>query len=1622
MWFLEQLTGGSPLYNIAWTMRCSGALDAAALQAAVNAVAERHDVLRTRFAEDPDGVPAQVVDEALRPEWHVTDLSMLPRRECDSALTAAIDRAALDPFDLTAGPLFRVHVIRLAPVTHIIAFTVHHIIFDAWSMELLLEDLDTLYAAYRHGHPAPLGPPQLQYGDHVRRRRRQLGEGALEKELTYWEHRLTGAPGVVGLSADHPRPLLADHRGAVLSIPLPTECLQAVKELARTERCTPFMVLFAAFAALLHHHTGQSDLTVGIPVSGRTRADTTEMIGLFVNIIVVRTRVAGADEFRALLRQVRDSMLADLARQETPLDAIVQRLHPERDRSRRPLFQHTFSAEGRIRPPDSNALDVLSIEEVGTGTAKFDMSWTVITDDLAPEIQVEYATGLFDQETVECMAHQFRVLLSAAVDDPALPVSSLPLLTADEYGRVVSECNDTDAEFPHDSTLADLIEAQARLTPEAPAVTADGATLSYRELNAHANKIAHRLRELGAGPETIVAVRAERSPEFVAALLAVAKAGACYLPLDPRDPAERLSFMLADAEPSILLTQSLPDADALPRAYPGGQGAGVEVRICLVDDPAEWRDMPDTNPPRVSDSRGSAYAIYTSGSTGRPKCAVNTNEGIVNRLNWMQRAFQLRTDDVIVQKTPVTFDVSVWELFWPLCAGARLVLAAGGGHRDAAYLRRLIISANVTTIHFVPSMLEAFLAEPDVEACVSLRRVLCSGEELPVSVARRCLARLPARLYNLYGPTEAAIDVSSWECTSDSLAGLARVPIGRPIDNVRLHVLDAGGRPAPTGLPGELHIAGVGLARGYLRRPALTAAKFRPDPFQRGRLYATGDLTRRRPDGTLDFLGRIDQQLKVRGFRVEPGEVEAALTRHPAIADAAVALREAGHGDRRLIAYLLPDAAHAAPIRQLARLRAEGGLGDLRTLILPNGAPVFAHSRAETDFLYEEIFERQEYLEGGIELPGDACVFDVGAHVGLFSLFVTLSLEAATVYAFEPIPALLTMLMLNSELYGMDASRLKPFNCGLGEHSATAIFTYYPELSILSGRFPQLEEERAVVKAFASDEYRGAEADLDQILDHHLRQEQIECPVRTLSEVIDETGVDRIDLLKIDAEKSEAHILRGVEPRHWARIRQVVAEVHDAGDCLPETMNLLERQGFRVRCRMSAALAGTGLVMVTATRENAGISRLSPSLPRWCDAGQLVDEVRATAMRTLPEHMVPSEFIPIHELPLTASGKLDRAALPAPDLASAFGGRGRPESPRPARTPQESILCGLFARALGRPEVGIDDDFFLTGGHSLLVIGLVREIRSALGVELPTSALFEAPTVARLAELLGGDPREHALDSLLPLHTEGNHPPLFCIHPAAGISWCYAGLAGALGGDWPVYGLQASGLAQDEPLPAYMKDLVEDYRARIRAVQPVGPYHLLGWSFGGNVAHMLAVRLRRDGEQVATLALIDSYPPRASDPSGMPEPEVLAELVRGLGCQPPARDGEPLRFSQFTEIVAGADGPLANFGDEVLRALPRIFTNNVRLMAGTVHGHFDGDMVLFEATQTQLDEPDAAQSWRPHVAGRLLTIMTAGDHYSMMRPDSLAQIGHTLAHLQHHSMPELRPRRTAPPTRQHRPP
>ncbi|MCA1174552.1 Dimodular nonribosomal peptide synthase [Bacillus subtilis] len=1311
LWFLHCLEGPSPTYNIPVAVRLSGELDQGLLKAALYDLVRRHESLRTIFPES-QGTSYQHILDADRacPELHVTEIA---EKELSDRLAEAVRYS----FDLAAEPAFRAELFVIGPDEYVLLLLVHHIVGDGWSLTPLTRDLGTAYAARCHGRSPEWAPLAVQYADYALWQQELLGNeddpnSLIAGQLAFWKETLKNLPDQLELPTDYSRPAEPSHDGDTIHFRIEPELHKRLQELARANRVSMFMVLQSGLAALLTRLGAGTDIPIGSPIAGRNDDALGDLVGLFINTLVLRTDTSGDPSFRELLDRVREVNLAAYDNQDLPFERLVEVLNPARSRATHPLFQIMLAfqntPDAELHLPDMES----SLRINSVGSAKFDLTLEISEDRLADgtpngmEGLLEYSTDLFKRETAQALADRLMRLLEAAESDPDEQIGNLDILAPEEHSSMVTDWQSVSEKIPH-ACLPEQFEKQAALRPDAIAVVYENQELSYAELNERANRLARMMISEGVGPEQFVALALPRSLEMAVGLLAVLKAGAAYLPLDPDYPADRIAFMLKDAQPAFIMTNTkaanhIPPVENVPKI--------------VLDDPElaeKLNTYPAGNPKNKDRTQplsplNTAYVIYTSGSTGVPKGVMIPHQNVTRLFAATEHWFRFSSGDIWTMFHSYAFDFSVWEIWGPLLHGGRLVIVPHHVSRSPEAFLRLLVKEGVTVLNQTPSAFYQFMQaereQPDLGQALSLRYVIFGGEALELSRLEDWYNRHPEnrpQLINMYGITETTVHVSYIELDRSMAALRANSLIGCGIPDLGVYVLDERLQPVPPGVAGELYVSGAGLARGYLGRPGLTSERFIADPFgpPGTRMYRTGDVARLRTDGSLDYVGRADHQVKIRGFRIELGEIEAALVQHPQLEDAAVIVREDQPGDKRLAAYVIPS---------------------------------------------EETFDTAE--------------------------------------------------------------------------------------------------------------------------------------------------------------------------------------------------------------------------------------------------------LRRYAAERLPDYMVPAAFVTMKELPLTPNGKLDRKALPAPDFAAAVTGRG-------PRTPQEEILCDLFMEVLHLPRVGIDDRFFDLGGHSLLAVQLMSRIREALGVELSIGNLFEAPTVAGLAERLEMGSSQSALDVLLPLRTSGDKPPLFCVHPAGGLSWCYAGLMTNIGTDYPIYGLQARGIGQREELPKTLDDMAADYIKQIRTVQPKGPYHLLGWSLGGNVVQAMATQLQNQGEEVSLLVMLDAYPNHFLPIKEAPDDEeaLIALLALG-GYDPDSLGDKPLDFEAAIEILRRDGSALASLDETVILNLKNTYVNSVGILGSYKPKTFHGNVLFFRSTIIpEWFDPIEPDSWKPYISGQIEQIDIDCRHKDLCQPEPLAQIGKVLA-------------------------
>jgi amino acid adenylation domain-containing protein/FkbM family methyltransferase len=1165
LWLLAHLLPDISL-NECITIHLPGPLDVAVLGQSLNEIIRRHEAWRTSFPL-VGGQPIQMIHPVHTLTLSVVDLRNVAEAEREGEALRLATYEARKLFDLAYGPLFRATLVQLSNEEYRLFLTLHRIIFDSVTIyQVFLPELHTLYEAFSAGQPSPLAELPNQYADYAEWQRELLQREAFTGQLTYWKQQLEGVPAVLKLSTDRPRPPAQTYRGSTRSFTLSSWLTETLKALSHQEGVTLYMTLVAAFNTLLYRYTGQDDLLIGTTTANREHSGVQGVMGSFPNMLALRTNLSGNLTFRELLGRVREVITSAFAHGDIPFEHLIKELQPGRNLGLNPFFQVLLTLEPS--PPILPSRWTLTRMDVTIGTSRFDLSLELEDRPEGLIGHFEYNTDLFDATSIDRMIGHWQTLLEGIVDDPSQRLAELPLLTEAERQQLLVEWNDTATDYPREYCLHQLFEAQVERTPDAVAVTFEDEHLTYRQLNSKANQLAHYLQQLGVGPEVLVGLCVERSLEMVVGLLGILKAGGAYVPLDPSYPQERLAFMLADAETPVLLTQQRLMA-SLPEY-------GEHV-VCLDADWEEITRESEENPTSGATAKCSAYVIYTSGSTGKPKGVLVSHANVVRLFEATRTWFHFDKRDVWTLFHSYAFDFSVWELWGAFLYGGRVVVVSYWVSRSPEAFYSLLRTEQVTVLNQTPSAFYQLIRLEEssgIAQDLALRLIIFGGETLEFQRLKPWFDghgdQFP-QLVNMYGITETTVHVTYYPLSAADLSRTSGSVIGAPIPDLELYILDQYLQPVPIGVPGELYVGGAGLARGYLNRPELTAERFIPHPFSQklgARLYKTGDLARYLPDGAIEYLGRLDHQVKIRGFRIELGEIEAVLSEHPAVQQVVVVAREDVLGDKRLVAYVVTDQETLTTDQQLFQLS--------------NHLQIYHLNRSETQWLYDEIFVDQGYLKHGITLTDGDCVFDVGANIGLFSLFVHQKCPHSQIYAFEPIPPIFEILRKNTRLYGLNAQL---FQCGLSSKSQEVEFTYYPNFSMMSGMYADAQEDEEVSRATLSNQDTLLAQHMDELLVDRFRSETFTCQLKTLSDVIRENSIQRIDLLKIDVEKSELDVLNGILEEDWQKIKQIVIEVQDRDGHFSHVKALLEKHGYRLAVEQGDTFANTGIYNIYALRQ-----------------------------------------------------------------------------------------------------------------------------------------------------------------------------------------------------------------------------------------------------------------------------------------------------------------------------------------------------------------------------------------------------------------------------------------------------
>ena len=1315
MWFLWRMDQ-SQAYRARLAALVEGDFNAAAFNLALRGVIAKREILRTTFKHLPGmSVPVQVVGDCEPPVIVEADLSELGPAQQEREIAALYDQMAKTPFDLERGPVFKPFLATLSPTRRVFFLSLPSISADGVSVRNLLREICS------DGCGEPDETEIIQYAELAEWQNRLLEEEETSAGRLYWARKeipdAFDGPLTFEKAGMRPGDRAAfDPERFVFTIR--PDLVARLDRVASSHEASAATVLLACWQTLLGKLTGLQEVVVGRLYDGRKYEELAGAIGPFERYLPLAGRVEDDRSFSQLILELEQEGAEHYERQE---------FFSWRDlkQSDRPLFSFCFSYDEKPGVIASGAAKFSIIEE-HCCAERFKLRLSAIRSDDGLRLEIHFDAAMFRLADIQRLSERFEALFESALAAPSNPIGALEVLSESDRRSLLFDFNDVAVDFRSGVCVHEIIREQALKYPDRPAVEFEGRSITYAELNAEANRLAHLLRSVGVTAETRVAILLDRCAEMIVSLLGVLKAGGAYAPLDPGFPEERLAGMIEDAGVKAVVTRDRL-ADLI-------SGTGVKT-IRIDADRAAIESQSDEDPPNEARPDSLAYVIYTSGSTGRPKGVAVEHRQLSNYIYAILAQLGLSSGASFATVSTLAADLGNTAIFPALSIGGRLHVIAQERLSDADALADYFSRRRIDCLKIVPSHLEALLASPRAAEIIPRECLVLGGEASSWKLIEKVESLAPGcRIFNHYGPTETTI--GAVVCAAQAISSRSEtlnVPLGRPLANVRVYLLNSYLRPVPAGVAGESYIGGAGLARGYLDKPDLTAERFIPDPFNSepgARLYRTGDLARHLPDGNLEFLGRADDQVKIRGFRIELGEIEAALRDHQGV-EAAVALPRAdAAGNRKLVAYVAPRREYRRTIDGRSRYR------------LPNRMEIAHLNRNETDHSFREIFERQSYFKHGVGLGENALVLDVGANIGLFSLFVSDRYPGARIYAFEPIKPIYDILRLNAELYGPNVITR---NLGLSSAGGAAQFTYFPGYSVMSGlsEYADAEDEKQTLKTILRNGgTRAGEAALlldhaDDLLEERFAGQSAQCRLATISEIIEREAIERIDLLKIDAQKSEFDILNGIRSGDWEKIDQIVMEAHDQPGRRTEgrverVVALLEDRGYRVIVEQEEELRGTDRHMIYALRNDPrGISRTVPTVDGSSRTRPAVldsEELERFLRRKLPDYMIPSHIVLLDALPLNSNGKIDRKALPSVEEPV----RDADRDFDPPRTEVEKTLAAIWAETLGLDRVGVNDNFFKLGGDSIISIQIIVKANQA-GIHLTPRQFFQHQTIAGLA-------------------------------------------------------------------------------------------------------------------------------------------------------------------------------------------------------------------------------------------------------------------------------------------------
>lgn len=1665
LWFVDRLEPNHPFYNLPLAAEVRGRLDIQLLEGSFQDVVDRHETLRSTYRLI-DGDPVREIVDSLTVSIDVRDLSNDLEASSEASLEQMLQSEARKPFDLQQAPLVRVTVYKLAADKHLILLVMHHIISDGWSMAVMLGELAEAYRARRDGTANNLPKPRISYRQFAAQQRARLTCDAIEPSLEFWRQTLSGCTETIDLPTDYDRPPIQDFDGATLAFDVPEDLSAEVLRIARMHEATPFMVMLAAYGALLSRLSGQDDFNVGTAVANRTEADLEALIGFFVGTIVLRMRPSGDERFSDFLDQVRETTINAFEHAELPFEKLVEVMAGKRDRSHAPLFQTAIVMQNTPRDFAVASGLEMSPHLVDNGTAKYDLTLFLWEQDGRLTGYWEYKTRLFRPETIAMFGECLQVLLRSAVDNPRSTIADLELTTNTQRETILERCFGQRIQTKEPNLLHEIIEERAKRFADRVAVRDGELTWSYQQLVDRSISLAGGLQAAGVGIETPVMLYMQRSADQIAMQTAVMMAGGAFIPVDTSVPPARIQTILDEAGCKHLVVAAEADVAELP--------SRGDVAVFTPDSLAN-RNSGDWVRSKLSGSN-LAYIIFTSGSTGKPKGVLIEHASICNFVRGFCERVELTEEDHFLNNLSPSFDGTLSQTFTALAIGASIEVVSNEILLDPVRLTEIINDRNVTFAACTPSMFSSL----DSEKVLCMRKVLSAGEALTSEAAQPWMKS--HQLYNGYGPTECTIGSAIHQIKP----GFGRTPpIGIPLRNMSMYVLDRKGNLVPDGVIGDVYIGGAGVGRGYMGLPEQTAARFIDDPFIRqatgnpGRMYLTGDLGRWNKDGFIEILGRGDNQIKLRGFRIEPGEIAAAMEQLPEVRTAAVVAwgeNSDGGAGVRLVGYFVPDAdAASEAVLQV------GSIKELEQTHIESWRKLFdqSHQQAGLVLAPEDDFSGWQSVITGKLIPLELMrewadqsalrirklsptrMLEVGCGTGLIMLRLTDAFEQYQ--GIDVLPSSVEQLQRTIASHPELQQRV---------HAQVGLADKLEELP--QGNFDTIVLN-SVVQYFPSVEYlvkvlRGAVDRLEvggKIFLGDLRDLRLHGPFATEVELARSAGesltvaklrrriLSRMEhdeellvepsmfqhlktllprlkhcevLYKVGDDANELNRYRfdivlhfdefngcvgspacDLRPAYyerdgrlrrewllWNLIRQVDG-AQTVDDVLRQADNLLQ-QSQSLKELISAA------EQINIELESAEVSSEPEKIETWGNnplqrrkSLELVTRMRDRLREKLPDYMIPSAFVALDRLPLTVQGKLDRAALPPPPAA-------RPEWAGNWKSPRdehETLLVEIWEDLLEIDPVGIEDDFFELGGHSMLAVRMMAELERRTGVAIPLAVLFQKATIEHLAKMLREPTTVATTSAIIPLAVGGSGPPLFCIHPAGGTVFCYRPLAELLQDQRPVYGLQAQGITGGEQPHQTLTEMAGYYADAIKQIYPGGPYHLLGWSLGGNIAFEVARTLQEEGKQIDSLVLLDSGLISESEP--LKEADFLpliAALFPGGEHSPLEELRQKSTQEQLTYFIdqASQAGIVPTDAGMLGAQIFRVFQANIK----AVHNHrtafFAGRLTLVrpaDQIRTGALFDDQALGWR-ELVDDVEVVHVPGDHAGMLRSPAVDEIAKLL--------------------------